>query len=175
VYTLRPELKDTLYFAYCPERVLPGNIIHELKTNDRAIGGINSESAEKAMDFYRSFVAGTLYKTDAKTAEMVKIVENASRDNQIAFANELSIICDKVGVDVWEKIKLDNKHARVNILQPGTGVGGHCIAVDPWFIISNFPEESKLMLTSRERNIYKTEWVIEKIKNEALTFEIKNN
>lgn len=175
VYTLRPELKDTLYFAYCPERVLPGNIIHELKTNDRAIGGINSESAEKAMDFYRSFVAGTLYKTDAKTAEMVKIVENASRDNQIAFANELSIICDKVGVDVWEMIKLANKHPRVNILQPGTGVGGHCIAVDPWFIISNFPEESKLMLTSRERNIYKTEWVIEKIKNEALTFEIKNN
>src|SRR5699024_5848610 len=118
---------------------------------------------------------GTLYKTDAKTAEMVKIVENASRDNQIAFANELSIICDKVGVDVWEMIKLANKHPRVNILQPGTGVGGHCIAVDPWFIISNFPEESKLMLTSRERNIYKTEWVIEKIKNEALTFEIKNN
>lgn len=174
VYEQRPELKESIYFAYCPERVLPGNIIYELKTNDRAIGGINAESTEKAIEFYRCFVSGTLYKTDAKTAEMVKIVENASRDNQIAFANELSIICDKVGVDVWEMIDLANKHPRVNILKPGTGVGGHCIAVDPWFIISKFPQESTLMQTSRERNLYKTEWVIEKIKNEALAFEIRN-
>lgn len=174
VYELRPELKGEIFFAYCPERVLPGNVLYELKTNDRAIGGINPESTEKAINFYRHFVTGTLYRTNAKTAEMVKIVENASRDNQIAFANELSIICDKVGVDVWEMIKLANKHPRVNILQPGTGVGGHCIAVDPWFIISNFPEESKLMQASRERNTYKTEWVIEKIKNEALAFEIRH-
>lgn len=173
VYEQRPELRENIYFAYCPERVLPGNVIYELKTNDRAIGGINSISTEKAMEFYRHFVSGTLYKTNAKTAEMVKIVENASRDNQIAFANELSIICDKVGVDVWEMIQLANKHPRVNILQPGTGVGGHCIAVDPWFIISNHPEESKLMQVSRQRNLYKTEWVIEKIKNEALAFEIR--
>ena len=173
VYELRPELKSSIYFAYCPERVLPGNIIYELKTNDRAIGGIDAESTEKAIEFYRYFVTGTLYKTNAKTAEMVKIVENASRDNQIAFANELSIICDKVGVDVWELIRLANKHPRVNILTPGTGVGGHCIAVDPWFIISNYPEQSTLMQTSRERNLYKTEWVVEKIKNEALAFEIR--
>lgn len=173
VYDQRPELKGSIYFAYCPERVLPGNILHELNSNDRAIGGINAESTEKAIEFYRYFVSGTLYQTNAKTAEMVKIVENASRDNQIAFANELSIICDKVGVNVWEMIELANKHPRVNILNPGTGVGGHCIAVDPWFIISKFPEESTLMQTSRERNLYKTEWVIEKIKNEALAFEIR--
>lgn len=174
VYEYRPELKDNIYLAYCPERVLPGNVIYELKTNDRAIGGINPESTEKAIEFYRYFVTGTLYETNAKTAEMVKIVENASRDNQIAFANELSIICDKVGVNVWEMIELANKHPRVNILQPGTGVGGHCIAVDPWFIITNHPEESKLMQASRERNLYKTEWVVEKIKNEALAFEIRH-
>lgn len=174
VYEYRPELKDNIYLAYCPERVLPGNVIYELKTNDRAIGGINPESTEKAIEFYRYFVTGTLYETNAKTAEMVKIVENASRDNQIAFANELSIICDKVGVNVWEMIELANKHPRVNILQPGTGVGGHCIAVDPWFIITNNPEESKLMQASRERNLYKTEWVVEKIKNEALAFEIRH-
>lgn len=174
IYKQRLDLEGKIYFAYCPERVLPGNIIYELKTNDRAIGGINKASTEKALEFYRLFVTGTLYRTDAKTAEMVKIVENASRDNQIAFANELSIICDKVGVNVWEMIELANKHPRVNILKPGTGVGGHCIAVDPWFIISNYPEESSLMQASRERNLYKTEWVVEKIKNEALTFELQN-
>jgi UDP-N-acetyl-D-mannosaminuronic acid dehydrogenase len=119
-------------------------------------------------------VVGTLHPTNAKTAEMVKLVENASRDNQIAFANELSIICDKAGINVWHMIALANKHPRVNILNPGTGVGGHCIAVDPWFIVSEFPEESHLIKKSREANNYKTEWVLEKIKNKALAFKIEN-
>ena len=172
IFKERPELKDEIYVAYCPERVLPGNIIHELKHNDRAIGGINEASTEKAIGFYKYFVKGDLHPTNAKTAEMVKLVENASRDNQIAFANELSIICDKAGIDVWEMIALANKHPRVNILRPGTGVGGHCIAVDPWFIVSEFPEESKLIRKSREVNRYKTAWVLEKIKNTALQFKI---
>ena len=170
----RPELKGNLFVAYCPERVLPGNVLHELKHNDRAIGGIDTASTQKAIAFYKHFVVGDLHATNAKTAEMVKLVENASRDNQIAFANELSIICDKAGIDVWEMIALANKHPRVNILRPGTGVGGHCIAVDPWFIVSEFPEESKIIRKSREVNNYKTEWVIEKIKNKALAFKIEN-
>tara|TARA_B100000795_G_C22785242_1_gene434292 strand:- start:201 stop:1412 length:1212 start_codon:yes stop_codon:yes gene_type:complete len=171
IFEQRPELKGNLYLAYCPERVLPGNILHELKHNDRAIGGIDDESTQKAIDFYKHFVVGTLHPTNAKTAEMVKLVENASRDNQIAFANELSIICDKANINVWDMIALANKHPRVNILNPGTGVGGHCIAVDPWFIVSEFPDESPLIKKSREANNYKTEWVIEKIKNNALTFK----
>jgi UDP-N-acetyl-D-mannosaminuronic acid dehydrogenase len=168
----RPDLEGKFYMAYCPERVLPGNIMHELEKNDRAIGGINEISTEKAISFYKYFVKGELHKTNARTAEMCKLVENASRDGQIAFANELSIICDKAGIDVWELIHLANKHPRVNILQPGTGVGGHCIAVDPWFIVSEFPKESNLIRKAREVNTYKTQWVIEKIKNEALKFEI---
>lgn len=175
IYEERPELKGNIYLAYCPERVLPGNILHELKHNDRAIGGIDEASTQKAIAFYKHFVVGTLHPTNAKTAEMVKLVENASRDNQIAFANELSIICDKAGINVWEMIALANRHPRVNILNPGTGVGGHCIAVDPWFIVSEFPEESHLIKKSRETNTFKTEWVIEKIKNKALTFKIENN
>ena len=175
IFEQRPELKGNVYLAYCPERVLPGNILHELKHNDRAIGGIDNESTQKAIDFYKHFVVGTLHPTNAKTAEMVKLVENASRDNQIAFANELSIICDKAGINVWDMIALANKHPRVNILNPGTGVGGHCIAVDPWFIVSEFPDESPLIRKSREANNYKTEWVIEKIKNKALTFKIEKN
>ena len=171
IFEQRPELKGNLYLAYCPERVLPGNILHELKHNDRAIGGIDDESTQNAIDFYKHFVVGTLHPTNAKTAEMVKLVENASRDNQIAFANELSIICDKANINVWDMIALANKHPRVNILNPGTGVGGHCIAVDPWFIVSEFPDESPLIKKSREANNYKTEWVIEKIKNNALTFK----
>ncbi len=171
IFKERPELKGNIYLAYCPERVLPGNIIYELKHNDRAIGGIDKASTQKAISFYKHFVAGELHPTNAKTAEMVKLVENASRDNQIAFANELSIICDKAGINVWEMIALANKHPRVNILNPGTGVGGHCIAVDPWFIVSEFPKESALIRKSRETNTYKTQWVIEKIKNEALLFK----
>jgi len=167
----RPELKDKFYMAYCPERVLPGKIIYELEHNDRAIGGIDEESTQKAIGFYQNFVKGELYATNARTAEMVKLVENSSRDVQIAFANELSIISDKAGIDVWELIRLANKHPRVQILRPGTGVGGHCIAVDPWFIVSEFSEEARIIRMAREINSYKTEWVIEKIKNAALLFE----
>ena len=174
IYATRPELKDKIYMAYCPERVLPGNIIYELAHNDRAIGGIDDASTEKAMAFYRRFVQGDLYPTNARTAEMVKLVENSSRDVQIAFANELSMISDKAGIDVWELIELANKHPRVNIVRPGTGVGGHCIAVDPWFIVSEFSEEARLIRTAREINNYKTEWVIEKIKNAALSFELQH-
>jgi len=174
IFAQRPELKNKFYMAYCPERVLPGNIIYELEHNDRAIGGINEASTKKAVSFYKHFVKGDLHETNARTAEMCKLVENASRDVQIAFANELSMICDKAGINVWELIKLANKHPRVNILQPGTGVGGHCIAVDPWFIVSEFPEESKIIRSAREVNNYKTQWVIEKIKNKALAFEIEN-
>lgn len=175
IYEARPELKGNIFLAYCPERVLPGNILHELKHNDRAIGGIDEASTQKAIEFYKHFVVGTLHPTNAKTAEMVKLVENSSRDNQIAFANELSIICDKAGINVWDMIALANKHPRVNILNPGTGVGGHCIAVDPWFIVSEFPEESPLIKKSRETNTYKTQWVLEKIKNKALSFKIEKD
>jgi UDP-N-acetyl-D-mannosaminuronic acid dehydrogenase len=175
IYKDRPELEGNIFIAYCPERVLPGNILHELKHNDRAIGGINEASTQKAIAFYTHFVVGKLHPTNAKTAEMVKLVENASRDNQIAFANELSIICDKAGINVWDMIALANKHPRVQILNPGTGVGGHCIAVDPWFIVSEFPNESGLIKKSRETNNYKTQWVLEKIKNKALGFKVENN
>ena len=173
IFSERPELKGKIFIAYCPERVLPGNVIYELKNNDRAIGGIDEASTKKASEFYRLFVSGELHETNARTAEMTKLVENASRDVQIAFANELSMICDEANIDVWELIKLANKHPRVNILQPGTGVGGHCIAVDPWFIVSEFSEKAKMIRTAREINNFKTEWVIEKIKNHALEFEVK--
>lgn len=168
----RPDLKGEIFISYCPERVLPGNIIHELEQNDRAIGGIDEISTEKAVGFYKHFVKGELHRTNSQTAEMCKLVENSSRDVQIAFANELSMICDKANINVWELIRLANKHPRVNILQPGTGVGGHCIAVDPWFIVSEFPEEAKMIRTAREINNFKTEWAIEKIKNTALQFKI---
>ncbi len=172
IYQKRPELKGHIYIAYCPERVLPGNVIYELRHNDRVIGGINEASTKKACEFYRLFVEGQLHQTNARTAEMCKLVENSSRDVQIAFANELSMICDKADINVWELISLANKHPRVNILQPGTGVGGHCIAVDPWFIVSEFPEEAKIIRSAREINNYKTEWVIEKVKSTALQFEL---
>lgn len=167
----KPELEETIYIAYCPERVLPGKILYELEFNDRVIGGINEKSTKKAIEFYSKFVRGDLHPTNSKTAEMCKLVENAYRDVNIAFANELSLIADKSGINVWELIKLANKHPRVNILQPGVGVGGHCIAVDPWFLITQYPEESKLMKTAREVNLHKTEWVVEKIKYEAKKFE----
>lgn len=174
IFSERPELKGKIFMAYCPERVLPGNVIYELEYNDRAIGGVNTASTEKAIRFYKHFVKGELHKTNAKTAEMCKLVENSSRDVQIAFANELSMICDDAEINVWELINLANKHPRVNILQPGTGVGGHCIAVDPWFIVSEFPKQAKIIRAAREINNYKTEWVIEKVKNTALQFKIDN-
>lgn len=173
IYSSRPELKDLLYIAYCPERVLPGNVIYELLHNDRVIGGIDEKSTDKAISFYERFVKGALHRTNAKTAEMCKLVENSSRDVQIAFANELSLICDKAGIDVWQLIRLANKHPRVQILQPGCGVGGHCIAVDPYFIVSTYPLESKIIGTAREINNYKSFWCAEKIQSARLDFQIK--
>lgn len=175
IFNERPELKDKIYIAYCPERVLPGNVIYELVHNDRVIGGLNPKSTEKAIEFYSRFVKGTLHKTNARTAEMCKLTENSSRDVQIAFANELSLICDKAGINVWELISLANKHPRVNILQPGCGVGGHCIAVDPYFITADFPMESKIISDAREINNYKAFWCAEKVKNSMLEFELRNH
>jgi UDP-N-acetyl-D-mannosaminuronic acid dehydrogenase len=174
IYRERPELVSRIFIAYCPERVLPGNVLHELVHNDRVIGGFNEASTEKAKEFYRTFVEGELYATNSRTAEMCKLTENASRDVQIAFANELSLICDKAGINVWELIALANRHPRVNILQPGSGVGGHCIAVDPWFIVSDYPRESRLIGTAREINNYKSFWCAEKIRNVMLEFELKH-
>ena len=174
IFEKRPELKGKIFIAYCPERVLPGNVIYELVHNDRVIGGINPESTEKAMTFYGKFVQGTLHKTNSKTAEMCKLTENSSRDVQIAFANELSLICDKAGINVWELISLANKHPRVNILWPGCGVGGHCIAVDPYFLTADFPVESQLIAKAREINNYKSFWCAERVQNEMLKFELKN-
>ena len=175
IYETRPELKDKIFIAYCPERVLPGNVIYELENNDRVIGGINEASTNKAKEFYQIFVKGNLHSTNSRTAEMCKLTENSSRDVQIAFANELSIICDKAGINVWELIDLANKHPRVNILRPGCGVGGHCIAVDPYFITADYPKESKIIATAREINNYKALWCVEKIKNSMLEFELKNH
>ena len=175
IFDQRPELKGKIYIAYCPERVLPGNVIYELVHNDRVIGGLTTESTEKAIAFYSQFVQGELHKTNCRTAEMCKLTENSSRDVQIAFANELSLICDKAGINVWELIELANKHPRVNILQPGCGVGGHCIAVDPYFIISDYPVESKIIASAREINNYKSMWCAEKVRNAILEFELKNN
>jgi UDP-N-acetyl-D-mannosaminuronic acid dehydrogenase len=163
IFSERPELQGSVYIAYCHERVLPGKVIFELENNDRVIGGLNEESALKAKEFYALFVKGLLHKTNARTAEMCKLVENAYRDVNIAFANELSMICDKAGINVWELIELASKHPRVKILQPGTGVGGHCIAVDPWFIVHDFSEDSRLIRQAREVNLAKTEWVTAKI------------
>ena len=173
IFDSRPELKDNIFIAYCPERVLPGNIMYELKENDRVIGGIDEASTEKAILFYSKYVNGTLYRSNARTAEMCKLVENSSRDVQIAFANELSIICDKANINVWELINLANKHPRVNILQPSCGVGGHCIAVDPYFIISDYPLQSKLIGKARKVNNFKSLWCVEKIQNNKLEFELK--
>ena len=174
IYTSRPELKGEIHVAYCPERVLPGNVMYELVYNDRVIGGVDEASTQKAISFYRKYIKGKLHPTNARTAEMCKLVENSSRDVQIAFANELSLICDKAGVNVWELINLANKHPRVNILQPGCGVGGHCIAVDPYFIISDYPLESKMIGKAREVNNYKSLWCAEKIQKEKLQFELNN-
>ena len=162
-----------VHIAYCPERVLPGKIMTEIVENDRIVGGLNSVSTKKIVHFYRLFVKGNIFETSAKTAEMCKLAENSFRDVNIAFANELSMICDKQGINVWDLVKLANRHPRVNILQPGTGVGGHCIAVDPWFIISQDVENTKLIRSAREVNNYKTQWVIDKIKNNAVQYFLK--
>jgi len=172
IFSIRPELKDKIHIAYCPERVLPGNVIYELVHNDRVIGGMDNASTDKAIAFYSQFVKGTLHRTNCRTAEMCKLTENSSRDVQIAFANELSLICDKANINVWDLIQLANKHPRVNILQPGSGVGGHCIAVDPYFITADFPMESKIIADAREINNYKSFWCAEKIKNTMLQFEL---
>ena len=174
---LKEEGVDTskLFISHCPERVLPGKIMCELVDNDRIVGGTTIEATKITAEFYRTFVNGEVLETDAKTAEMAKLTENSYRDTNIAFANELSMLCDKFDINVWELIKLTNRHPRVNVLQPGAGVGGHCIAVDPWFIVHAGGADAKMIRTAREVNIYKTEWVIEKIKNEVLEFELKHN
>ena len=174
IYEARPELKGTIHIAYCPERVLPGNVMYELVHNDRVIGGLDDAATQKATDFYRQFVKGDLHQTNARTAEMCKLVENSSRDVQIAFANELSLICAKADINVWELIRLANKHPRVNILQPGCGVGGHCIAVDPYFIVADYPMESQLIGKAREINNYKSFWCAEQIKVAKLEFQIQH-
>ena len=174
IFSERPELKDKLAIAYCPERVLPGNVIYELVHNDRVIGGINETSTDRAIAFYSQFVKGELHRTNARTAEMCKLTENSSRDVQIAFANELSLICDKAGINVWELIALANTHPRVNILQPGSGVGGHCIAVDPYFITADFPMESQLIGKAREINNYKAFWCAEKTQQAIKDFELEH-
>ena len=167
IKTFRPDLFDSdkpkFYVAYCPERVLPGNVIEELIYNDRIVGGVNEQSTQRAVDFYSTFVKGKIFSTDSKTAELAKLVENSYRDVNIAFANELSMICDSIDVDVWELIALANRHPRVNILNPGSGVGGHCIAVDPWFIISDFPSKANMIRMSRNTNDLKPQWVVEKV------------
>jgi len=175
IYSQRPELIDKLFIAYCPERVLPGNVMYELVHNDRVIGGIDDKSTRKAIDFYKQFIKGDLHSTNARTAEMCKLVENSSRDVQIAFANELSLICDKADINVWELIDLANKHPRVNILQPGCGVGGHCIAVDPYFIVADYPMESQIIGKAREINNYKSFWCAEKVQTAKLEFELNKN
>lgn len=155
---------SSINVAYCPERVLPGKIMIELVENDRVVGGLTPEATQQVSNFYRSFVRGEVLETDAKTAEMCKLTENSYRDVNIAFANELSLLCTNAGINVWHLIELANRHPRVNILQPGAGVGGHCIAVDPWFIVALDPENARLIRTAREVNNYKTEWVIDQIK-----------
>lgn len=170
--TARPDLSfpqqagdhADIQVAYCPERVLPGKVVHELVSNDRVIGGMTAKASQMAVVLYKTFVAGDCIVTNARTAEMCKLTENSFRDVNIAFANELSMICDKLDINVWELISLANRHPRVNILQPGAGVGGHCIAVDPWFIVDKTPDVAQIIRTAREVNDHKPQWVREKIK-----------
>ena len=150
--------------AYCPERIMPGKMLEELVNNDRIVGGLTEKATAMAVDFYRIFVQGQVITTSTRTAEMCKLAENSFRDVNIAFANELSMICDKLDIDVWELIRLANRHPRVSILQPGCGVGGHCIPVDPWFIVDSAPEDARLIRMAREVNDHKPEWVVEKVK-----------
>ncbi len=165
---------NSIHIAHSPERVLPGHIMRELVENDRVVGGVNNESTQAAAEFYRTFVEGEVLETTAKTAEMAKLTENAFRDVNIAFANELSILCDDLDINVWELIRLTNHHPRVNVLQPGCGVGGHCISVDPWFIVDTANGKAKMIEQARRTNDYKADWVIEKVKNTALVFEKEN-
>ncbi|WP_288235950.1 UDP-N-acetyl-D-mannosamine dehydrogenase [uncultured Prochlorococcus sp.] len=167
--------RDEFYVAYCPERVIPGNILYELINNDRVVGGCSLESSEKAQKFYKSFCKGEVRITNSATAELVKLTENAYRDVNIAFSNEISLICDQKNIDPYELINLANKHPRVNILKPGCGVGGHCIAVDPWFIASASPELSKIVQLAREVNNHKTKWVLEKIKKTIFNYKEKRH
>jgi UDP-N-acetyl-D-mannosaminuronic acid dehydrogenase len=160
--------------AHCPERVLPGHVVRELVENDRVIGGLTDKCSQAATELYKTFVQGDCVITNARTAEMAKLTENSCRDVQIAFANELSIICDSLDIDVWELISLANRHPRINILQPGPGVGGHCIAVDPWFIVSKSPEEAQLIHTARKVNDAKPQWVIDKVKIAVADFLLEN-
>ena len=164
---------DSINVAYCPERVLPGNIMQELTENDRIVGGLSERATKVVSNFYRNFVKGKVLETNAAVAEMCKLAENSFRDVNIAFANELSILCANAGIDVWRLIDLANHHPRVNILQPGVGVGGHCIAVDPWFIVASDPDNAKLIRSAREVNIYKTEWVLRQIKEATSQVELK--
>lgn len=163
-----------IMIAHCPERVLPGKVLEELISNDRIVGGMTTRCSQAACDLYATFVQGQCLTTNARTAEMCKLTENSFRDVNIAFANELSIICDKLDINVWELISLANHHPRVNILQPGPGVGGHCIAVDPWFIVASSPDEARLIRTAREINDYKPNWGIAKINEKVIEF-LKNN
>ena len=165
------DISKDVFVAHCPERVLPGRILTELVQNDRIVGGVNKIATEKAVEFYNSFVSGEVLATDSRTAELAKLTENSFRDVNIAFANELSLICDQENISIWELIALANRHPRVNILQPGPGVGGHCIAVDPWFIVARAPELARLIRTAREINDYKPEWVIEKVRRSADKFK----
>lgn len=162
---------EDIYVAHCPERVLPGRILIELIENDRVVGGVNEASTQRAVEFYESFVRGEVLATNAKTAELVKLTENSSRDVQIAFANEISMISDAEGINAWEVIELANRHPRVNILNPGPGVGGHCIAVDPWFIVDRAPSCSNLIRTAREVNDSKPSWVIDRVRAKAEKFK----
>ncbi|NRA52719.1 MAG: UDP-N-acetyl-D-mannosamine dehydrogenase [Gammaproteobacteria bacterium] len=179
---LRPDLtfpqdageEADINIAHCPERVLPGKVVRELVHNDRVIGGMTAKCSQRSVELYKIFVDGECIITNARTAEMAKLTENASRDVSIAFANELSIICDELDINVWELISLANRHPRVNILQPGPGVGGHCIAVDPWFIVSKTPKQAKLISMARQVNDNKPLWVIEQFKQKLAEFLIEN-
>lgn len=164
-------IEKDVFVAHCPERVLPGRILIELVENDRIVGGVNKVATEKTVEFYKTFVRGEVLATDSRTAEMAKLTENSFRDVNIAFANELSLICDEQRINVWELIALANRHPRVSILKPGPGVGGHCIAVDPWFIVAGSPDKAKLIRTAREVNDYKPHWVIQKVKSSADKFK----
>ncbi|NEQ64629.1 MAG: UDP-N-acetyl-D-mannosamine dehydrogenase [Symploca sp. SIO2D2] len=167
---LRPDLTG-IYLAHCPERVLPGQVLQELVANDRIIGGITPEATQKAIAFYQQFVNGEILATDARTAELAKLTENAFRDVNIAFANELSLICDRLEINVWQLIELANRHPRVNILKPGPGVGGHCIAIDPWFIVDSAPEQARLMRTAREVNDHKSDYIVEQVEKAAVEYK----